>query len=248
MNGCDKYEYLIARFVHGEILLQERDDLESHLAVCAACSKLYGDITHLDRVLREMPDKMVDPPTHLATKILANLPEEKPATAGRRWLGWAAAASAAAACLLVAVSLHRADAPKDSRVAAVSPPGKAAAPAPASVASAPSSPAPAPPSSVASAAPVRVIREVKIYFYYPPAQKVAVTGDFNGWDRDGVPLARAGKPGLWVTKLRLPPGAYSYNFIVDGDVLVPDPNSAAQSPDGYGGTNSILLVKGDKPA
>ena len=248
MNGCDKYEDLVARFVHGEILLHEKDDLESHLAVCAACARLYEDITHLDRVLREMPDKVVEPPAHLRAKILANLPEETPAPASRRWWAWGAAASAAAAGLLLAVSLNRPDAPNESRVAAVAPPaGESAAPAPAGVVPAPpSTPAPAP--SVASVPRVKVIREVRIYFYYPPAQKVAVTGDFNGWDRDGVPLARAGKPGLWEATLRLPPGAYSYNFIVDGDVLVPDPNSPAQSPDGYGGTNSILLVKGEKPA
>ncbi len=89
-----------------------------------------------------------------------------------------------------------------------------------------------------------VIKEVKIFFYCPPAQNVAVTGDFNGWDKDGVPLKPAGKPGLWTTNLRLKPGAYSYNFIVDGERLVPDPNSPAQAPDGYGGTDSIMLVKG----
>ena len=89
------------------------------------------------------------------------------------------------------------------------------------------------------------IQQVKIYFYYPPAQKVAVTGDFNDWDIHGVPLKAAGKPGLWEIDLRLPPGAYSYNFIVDGELLLPDPNAPNQMPDGYGGTNSILLVQGD---
>ena len=98
---------------------------------------------------------------------------------------------------------------------------------------------------VAAAPKVQVIKEVKIFFYYPPAQKVAVTGDFNDWDADGVPLKAAGKPGLWEAELRLPPGVYSYNFIVDGELLVPDPNSPNQMPDGYGGTNSLLLVKGE---
>jgi len=98
---------------------------------------------------------------------------------------------------------------------------------------------------VAAAPKVQVIKEVKIFFYYPPAQKVAVTGDFNDWNADGVPLKVAGKPGLWETELRLPPGVYSYNFIVDGELLVPDPNSPTQMPDGYGGTNSLLLVKGE---
>ncbi len=249
MNGCDKYEHLMSRFVHGEILLQEKEDLESHLSVCASCERLYEDITSLDRILREMPGKMVEPPAHLRPRILASLAEGEPAGADwRRW-GWMAALGAAAACVLLAVGLHRADTPKDSRLLSPAPSaGGAVAKAPAPVAPAPSHSAPPPPTSVASAPRVQVIREVKIYFYYPPARKVAVTGDFNNWDREGVPLKRAAKPGLWETQLRLKPGAYSYDFIVDGEVLVPDPNAPNQMPDGYGGTNSILLVKGDRSA
>jgi 1,4-alpha-glucan branching enzyme len=91
---------------------------------------------------------------------------------------------------------------------------------------------------------LRIVREVKIYFYHPAASKVAVTGDFNGWSPEGVLLTASGEPGVWKTTLRLRPGAYSYNFIVDGNLLVPDPNAPDQMPDGYGGTNSILLVKG----
>ncbi len=249
MNGCDKYEYLIARYIHGEVLLQEKEALEAHLAVCASCERLYEDVTSLDRVLRDNPDKTVDPPAHLRAKILASLPGEMPARANRRWWGFAAAVGAVAACALLDVSLHRADPLKGSRVSSATPaPGVPAVPAPPRVAPAPAPSAPPAPQSVASAPQVQVIREVKIYFYYPPAQKVAVTGDFNNWDRDGVPLKRAGKPGLWVTQLRLKPGAYSYDFIVDGEVLVPDPNAPNQMPDGYGGTNSILLVKGDRSA
>ena len=50
--------------------------------------------------------------------------------------------------------------------------------------------------AVASAPAVRVIREVRIYFYYPEATRVAVTGDFNGWNRGSHPLARDGF-GVW---------------------------------------------------
>jgi hypothetical protein len=100
----------------------------------------------------------------------------------------------------------------------------------------------------ASPAPeVKIIREIKIYLYAPAAQRVAVTGDFNGWDAKGVELKPAGRPGMWETDLQLSPGAYAYNFIVDGDVLVPDPEAPNQMPDGFGGTNSILLVKEGAP-
>lgn len=265
MRDCGKFEDLLARYIHGEALLPDRDLLEKHLSVCPDCERLYRDATDVDRLLRDLPGKQVDPPAWLAPRILANLPEERPASAWARWGRWAAATGAAAACALaVALALFRTDGPGEPRVAS--------APAPVPSPASPLVPAPgfAPPAAagkgdpavlkgspeggrrgggtaVASAPRERVIKEVKIFFYYPPAQKVAVTGDFNGWNLEGVPMRAAGKPGMWTVDLRIPPGVYSYNFIVDGDLLLPDPNSPNQMPDGYGGTNSVLLVQGDEP-
>ncbi len=257
MRKCAKYEDVLARYIHGGVLLHEKEELERHLAVCSDCEALYEAIADADRVLRAMPGKLVDPPAHLRAKIMASLPEGEAVHAAWGWMKWAAIGGAFA-CALVAFTLigprsqraprvasHPAPAggqpapvqPEDARPsekgAVVARPGRAPGAAPGSRA------------SVAAAPEVRIIREVRVYFYYPPAQNVAVTGDFNGWDPQGVPLKAAGKPGLWETTLRLHPGAYSYNFIVDGNVLVPDPNAPNQMPDGYGGTNSILLVRGD---
>ncbi len=257
MKKCPKYEDILARFVHGGVLLHEKEELERHLAACSACRALYEGIADVDRVLREMPEKLVDPPAHLRAKILANLPEQEAARPAWGWGRWAAVGGAFAWCLL-AFALFRPAMQRETRVASVpAPAGGQAAPAHPKDARPPvdetvvarpgpaRGAAPAPGASVASAPRVQVIREVRVYFYYPPARNVAVTGDFNGWDPEGVPLKAAGKPGLWETTLRLHPGAYSYNFIVDGNVLVPDPNAANEMPDGYGGTNSILLVRGD---
>jgi len=251
MNRCGKFEDLVARFLHGDLLLNEREELESHLAVCPDCERLYRQVTDLDRLLRDLPGKSVDPPPFLHARILANLPEGISVPSGRRFGGWAAALSAAAACALLAFALFRGEAPRGDRVASLPPAEvpKAAAPSPeVPEPGTPAATAPVKPGdsgTVAALPRVRIIREVRVYFYYPPARQVAVTGDFNGWHPDGVPLRATGKPGLWETTLRLSPGAYSYNFIVDGNYLVPDPNASAQSPDGYGGTNSILLVRGD---
>jgi hypothetical protein len=257
MSDCGKYEGLLARYLHGESLLQDRERLEEHLAVCPDCERLYRDVSDMDLLLRDLPGKQVEPPGWLHARILANLPEEKAAPFGERWGRWAAGFAAAAACALVAaVMLFRGGPVPPTRVATAPPPAAQspgiAVPAPESATKPPvlrAAPDASRPRSketvVASAPKVRVIKEVKIFFYYPPAQKVAVTGDFNNWDVDGVPLNAAGKPGLWETDLRIPPGVYSYNFIVDGELLVPDPNAANQMPDGYGGTNSILLVKGE---
>jgi hypothetical protein len=278
MRKCGKYEELLARFIHGELLLQEKEDLESHIAVCSSCERLYQEMTDADRALRTMPEKLVDPAPYLRGRILANLPEPKAAGLfGERRGWWAAALGGALACALLAFAIYRAEVPREERVAqvpapvvspeivspeaavpslVVQPPGREEVvpspdtrfdtPAPVPVPGKKEGPEKKPSSSVIASAPkVRIIREVKIYFYYPAARNVAVTGDFNGWDPKGVPLSPAGKPGLWETNLRLKPGAYSYNFIVDGNMLIPDPNALNQTPDGYGGTNSIMLVRGN---
>lgn len=262
MKRCDRYEDLLARFVHGEVLLQEKEELERHLGVCASCEALYWGITEVDRSLREMPGKLVDPPPHLRAKILANLPDPEASRHARAWGRWTAVGGAFACALLALILLFRVGGHRESRVASLSsrqsagqtapvqPKEDGSSPGPVATAVRPvpakPSPALAPGASVASVPRVHVIREVRIYFYCPPARSVAVTGDFNAWDPEGVPLKAAGKPGLWEATLQLKPGAYSYNFIVDGNVLVPDPDAANQMPDGYGGTNSILLVKNGK--
>lgn len=254
MRSCRKNEEILARYLHGEVLLQEKEELEIHLAVCSSCENLYRQITDVDLALRHLEGKIEEPPPYLRSRILANLPESRSSAPVPAWGRWAALLGGALACAFLAIAAYRqisvteparvASAPKPSPVREA--PAQQAAPA------APAARVAAVPKTAArvaeTAPPVQVIREVKIYFYYPAAKKVAVTGDFNGWNAEGVPLRRAAKPGLWETDLRLKPGAYSYNFVVDGETLVPDPDASNQSPDGYGGTNSILLVKGDRPA
>jgi hypothetical protein len=265
LRDCRKYENLLARYLHGEALLPDRDLLEEHLSVCPDCERLYRDVTDVDRLLRDLPGKQVDPPAWLAPRIVASIPEERTVSAWERWGRWAAGACALAACALaVAVAVFREGPPREPRVASAPP----AVPSPAPPAtmvpdvafpaakgkpettvlrSSPEAVRRGGGAPVASTPKERVIKEVKIFFYYPPAHKVAVTGDFNDWNLDGVPMRAAGKPGMWTADLKVPPGVYSYNFIVDGEILLPDPDSPNQMPDGYGGTNSVLLVQGDEP-
>ncbi len=273
-HDCRKFEELIARYVHGEILRHEREVLERHLAECPGCTVLYGEVVETDRLIRSLPPADVLPPPWLHARIMANLPEGAHRLswfAGwGRW-GWSMAATSVGAILAVLL-MRGGQTPSPVRTAAVSPSSVSSAAheapraLPGSVLPAvpPPAPAPAPvavpaPVTVArnadvpDAAPavasaVKVIHEIKIYLYAPAAQRVAVTGDFNGWDAKGVELKPSGKPGMWETDLELKPGAYAYNFIVDGDVLVPDPDSPNQMPDGFGGTDSILLVKEGAPA
>src|SRR5574341_2505389 len=190
MKQCERYEDSIARFMHGEILLPEREELDRHLSVCARCAKLYLEITEVDRVLRELSGNAVEPPAYLRQKILANLPDaEKAGKAGESiaWgFGrWAALAGGLAACAFAAFIVLRGAPPMELRVASAPPAGPPAAsvprtempppveqarpsPSPRAVAGIPSGP------RVAAASPkVQVLTAVKIVFYCPPAQRVA---------------------------------------------------------------------------
>lgn len=74
----------------------------------------------------------------------------------------------------------------------------------------------------------------------PGATTVALVGDFNGWDPAATPLHREGD-GWWRTALRLPAGTHLYAYVVDGAWRTP-PEATATAPDGFGGSNGVLVV------
>lgn len=80
---------------------------------------------------------------------------------------------------------------------------------------------------------------VTLEYHNPNAASVDVLGAFNAW----VPLAleRSGG-GRWTRNLLLPGGRYAYKLRVDGQLL-PDPASPRTEADGFGGLNSILIVR-----
>lgn len=82
----------------------------------------------------------------------------------------------------------------------------------------------------------------------PQVTSVGLTGDFTAWSPEGIPLRDVNGSGLWVADVELPPGVYQYVFIVDGEELRPDPRAAAQVDDGFGQTNSIVMVSSDGQA
>jgi len=75
----------------------------------------------------------------------------------------------------------------------------------------------------------------------PNARAVSVAGSFNGWQPDVVQLVR-GETGVWSTTLALPLGEHAYQFVVDGERWISDPTAHAQVDDGFGGTNSVIVV------
>ena len=75
----------------------------------------------------------------------------------------------------------------------------------------------------------------------PEAQQVAIAGSFSGWTHEALPLVRE-NGGLWSITLALPLGEHQYQFVINGERWIPDPRSHAQVEDGFGGTNSVVIV------
>jgi hypothetical protein len=94
-------------------------------------------------------------------------------------------------------------------------------------------------SSVAALPPGTVV--VRFELVAPQARRVSLTGSFNGWRRDGIQLTPTSE-GVWAVSVPLSPGEHRYLFVVDGERWVTDPRADAQVPDGFGGTNSLIVV------
>jgi len=76
----------------------------------------------------------------------------------------------------------------------------------------------------------------------PGAQRVSLAGSFNGWNPLEHRMAVSPATGLWTITLPLPSGEHQYLFVVDGEQWVPDPLAHAQVDDGFGTTNSVIVV------
>jgi serine/threonine protein kinase len=74
----------------------------------------------------------------------------------------------------------------------------------------------------------------------PNANTVSVAGTFNNWSPTEAPMHKKAN-GQWATTVRLPAGRYLYKLIVDGKWIA-DPDNPDQAPDGYGATNSVVVV------
>ena len=80
----------------------------------------------------------------------------------------------------------------------------------------------------------------------PWVNNVALVGSFNNWDKETDPMERE-EDGSFRFAIALNPGVYSYKFVLNGSVWIPDPSVAEQQPDNLGGQNSILRVTVDTP-
>jgi CubicO group peptidase (beta-lactamase class C family) len=72
------------------------------------------------------------------------------------------------------------------------------------------------------------------------AREVFVSGSFNRGHRRQLPLKRDGN-GVWSARVQLPPGKHTYNFFVDGELVLDPENS--QQEEVQGGKRSVLVVE-----
>jgi 1,4-alpha-glucan branching enzyme len=84
------------------------------------------------------------------------------------------------------------------------------------------------------------LRRVPFIVEAAEATDVRVTGDFNHWLPEGIPLSHDGE-GTWRTTLALEPGEHQYRLRVDGEWK--DHEEATQRvANPYGSENCVLKV------
>jgi len=95
--------------------------------------------------------------------------------------------------------------------------------------------------SVASA--IRdTLRIVQFMLTAPAASRVALAGDFNGWDPRAIPLERDRRDGRWAVTLALAPGRHSYAYVVDDTQWVRDPAATPAEPNELTPPRSVVIV------
>jgi len=83
---------------------------------------------------------------------------------------------------------------------------------------------------------------VTFVFRAPGASRVALVGDFNGWDPEATPLRRAALGDAWTAQVSLGRGLHAYAFVIDGREWSPDPSAPLASESAYGRRNSVVVV------
>lgn len=82
-------------------------------------------------------------------------------------------------------------------------------------------------------------------FEEPKAESIRVSGDFNNWSPEGIPLEGPDEEGRWRTSIPLKPGEYQYRYVVDGS-WKRDPVNPEVRPNPFGGFNSVVRIDPQK--
>lgn len=74
------------------------------------------------------------------------------------------------------------------------------------------------------------------------AHRVALVGDFNGWNPSQTPMARHDGSGLWAITIPVAPGRHLYAFMIDDSLFTLDPRKPAAKDRDIGATASVIIV------
>lgn len=90
-------------------------------------------------------------------------------------------------------------------------------------------------------------QRVQFVLVAPDAKKVAVVGDFNGWDvsHAGYQAKHRGG-GVWSVTAPIPVGHHRYSFVVDDSLWVADPSAPRAADNDFGVANSAIVVQGQE--
>lgn len=87
-------------------------------------------------------------------------------------------------------------------------------------------------------------QRVQFVLVAPDAKKVAVVGDFNGWDASHLAFqAQHRGGGVWSVTAPVPVGHHRYSFVVDDSLWVADPTAPRSVDNDYGMPNSAIVVE-----
>ena len=119
---------------------------------------------------------------------------------------------------------------------------EAATPEPATPEPAPAEPEPEKEPDTPDSAPALV----QVTFTLPAevgANTVALCGEFDQWSANGIPLDRD-SDGNWSITLPLELGrSYRFRYLLDGERWENDWHADQYLPNGFGGTDSVIIVK-----
>jgi 1,4-alpha-glucan branching enzyme len=74
-------------------------------------------------------------------------------------------------------------------------------------------------------------------FDAPGATTVQLVGDFTHWQKQPIPLQKD-DDGVWAASVELPPGKYSYRFLVDSEWR-DDPECTLRVANPFGGHDMV---------
>ncbi len=89
----------------------------------------------------------------------------------------------------------------------------------------------------------RDVVHVRLAVEAPGARQVSVVGDWNEWSPESDRLLDRDGDGVWEGTVRLQRlREYRYQFLIDGEQWIPDPQAPVSIDDGFGGRSSVLQL------